>query len=300
MRRIPPLTALRAFEAAARHLSFKAAADELGLTPTAISHQVRLLEEMCERPLFRRWPRPIVLTAAGTKLFPIIRNGFDAFATALSEVKDGTIPQPLRVTTTNAFASRWLVPRLPLWRAAQPYIDLEIIGTDDVIDLHAGNADVAIRYARSPPEHAIFELCRDRYWPVCTPKLLATGKPVLRPADLAHYPLIHVFWPEWQIQPPTWQRWLDMARATNPEALLVDIMAGPLFREELHAIDALIAGQGIGIASDVLVARELAAGDLIKVLDLSLPGFGYYVAHMADHPRRQMIDAFVSWLRSFA
>jgi DNA-binding transcriptional LysR family regulator len=94
--------------------------------------------------------RPIVLTPAGAKLFPIVRNGFDAFSTALSEVKDEPIPQPLRVTTTNTFASRWLVPRLPLWRAAQPYIDLEIIGTDDVIDLHAADADVAIRYARSP------------------------------------------------------------------------------------------------------------------------------------------------------
>lgn len=291
---------MRAFEAAARHLSFKAAADELGLTPTAISHQVRLLEEMCERPLFRRRPRPIVLTPAGAKLFPIIRNGFDAFATALWEAKGESIPQPLRVTTTNAFASRWLVPRLPLWRAAQPYIDLEIIGTDDVIDLHAGDADVAIRYARSSPELAIFELCRDRYWPVCSTKLLATGKPILRPADLAHYPLIHVFWPEWQIQPPTWQRWLDMARATDPDALLVDATAGPLFREELHAIDALIAGQGIGMASDVLVARELAAGELVKVLDLSLPGLGFHVAHMVDHPRRQIIDAFASWLRSVA
>jgi LysR family glycine cleavage system transcriptional activator len=135
---------------------------------------------------------------------------------------------------------------------------------------------------------------------VCSAKLLAAGIPILRPADLAHYPLIHVFWPEWQIQPPTWQRWLDMARATDPDALLVDATVGPLFREELHAIDALIAGQGIGIASDVLVARELAAGELVKVLDLSLPGLGFRVAHRVDHPRRQMIDAFASWLRSVA
>src|SRR6266704_4831997 len=105
MRSLPPLTALRAFEAAARHLSFRAAADELGLTPTAISHQVRLLEEMCGRQLFRRWPRPIALTPAGARLFPVIRAGFDAFATALSEVEDEDDSRPLRVTTTNAFAS---------------------------------------------------------------------------------------------------------------------------------------------------------------------------------------------------
>ncbi|HKM70800.1 MAG TPA: LysR family transcriptional regulator [Stellaceae bacterium] len=122
MRKLPPLTALRAFEAAARHLSFKTAANELGLTPTAISHQVRLLEEICRRPLFRRRPRPIALTTVGVRLFPVIRNGFDAFAAALSEAKEGSSRQPLRVTTTNAFASRWLVPCLPLWRAAQPQI----------------------------------------------------------------------------------------------------------------------------------------------------------------------------------
>jgi LysR family glycine cleavage system transcriptional activator len=189
---------------------------------------------------------------------------------------------------------------LPLWRAAQPRIDLEIIGTDDVIDLHAGGADVAIRYARAPPPLTIFELCRDRYWPVCSAKLLARGRPILSSADLAHYPLIHAVWPEWQIQPPTWQQWLAVARSTDRGAVAVDALAGPSFREELHAIDAVIAGQGIGVVSDVLAARELATGELVKVLDLSLPGFGFYVAHIADHPRRKIIDAFTSWLRSVA
>jgi LysR family glycine cleavage system transcriptional activator len=165
---------------------------------------------------------------------------------------------------------------------------------------HAGNADVAIRYARSPLRLAIFELCRDCYWPVCSAKLLAKGRPILRPADLAHYPLIHASWPDWQIQPPTWQNWLAMSRSADPDAAAVDALAGPTFREELHAIDAVIAGQGIGVVSDVLAARELATGELVKVLDLSLPGFGFYVAHIADHPRRKIIDAFTSWLRSVA
>ena len=131
-------------------------------------------------------------------------------------------------------------------------------------------------------------------------KLLAAGKPILHPADFAHHPLIHVYWPEWQIQPPTWQQWLAVARSTDRGAVAVDALAGPSFREELHAIDAVIAGQGIGVVSDVLAARELATGELVKVLDLSLPGFGFYVAHIADHPRRKIIDAFTSWLRSVA
>src|SRR5438067_1745426 len=117
MRRLPPLTALRAFEAAARHMSFKAAAEELALTPTAISHQIRLLENALAHPLFRRRPRPLALTSAGAALFPVIRTGFDAFADAAAKVRDGNTPPKLRVTTTNAFAARWLLPRLPLWHA---------------------------------------------------------------------------------------------------------------------------------------------------------------------------------------
>ena len=116
MRKLPPLIELRAFEAAARHMSFKQAADELGVTPTAISHQIRLLEQYCGHQLFRRRPRPLVRTEAGARLFPIIRDWLDAFAGAIATVKRDGAKQPLSVTTTNAFASRWLVPRLSRWR----------------------------------------------------------------------------------------------------------------------------------------------------------------------------------------
>src|SRR5829696_662192 len=150
MRALPPLTALRAFEAAARHLSFKAAADELRLTPTAISHQIRLLENTLGRPLFRRRPRPLALTPAGAALFPVLRVGFDDFEQALGTIQEAHPPK-LRVTTTNAFAARWLVPRLPLWRAAYPELVTEVIGTDAVIDMAGGEADVAVRYSFVPP-----------------------------------------------------------------------------------------------------------------------------------------------------
>src|SRR5262245_20412683 len=112
-RRLPPLIELRAFEAAARHMSFRLAASELGVTPTAISHQIRLLERYCGRSLFRRRPRPLVLTEAGSRLFPTIREGLETFAAAIAAVRARDERRPLRVTTTNAFASRWLVPRLP-------------------------------------------------------------------------------------------------------------------------------------------------------------------------------------------
>ena len=155
MKKLPPLIELRAFDAAARHLSFKKAAAELGVTPTAISHQIRLLEQYCGRPLFRRRPRPMSLTEPGARLFPVIRDGLEAFATAIAAVKRDRNKQPLRVTTTNAFASRWLVPRLPRWRKEHPNTPLDVIGTDSIVDLNAGDADVAIRYARSSPTDGI-------------------------------------------------------------------------------------------------------------------------------------------------
>src|SRR5712664_1051474 len=113
MRKLPPLRALHAFEAAARHLSFGAAAKELGVTPTAISHQIRQLEEACGVKLFQRRPRPLLLTSAGACLYPALRNGFDALASAVALLED--LQAPLRVTSTNAFASKWLVPQLPKW-----------------------------------------------------------------------------------------------------------------------------------------------------------------------------------------
>src|SRR6266513_1681281 len=120
MDKLPPLVELRAFDAAARHLSFKKAAREIGVTPTAISHQIRLLERYCGRAVFRRRPRPLSLTDAGARLFPVIREGLESFVTAFAAVKRDRDRQPIRVTTTNAFASRWLVPRLPRWEEGAP------------------------------------------------------------------------------------------------------------------------------------------------------------------------------------
>src|SRR5580704_7855405 len=197
MRRLPPLGSLRAFAAAA-----------LGVTPTAISHQIRLLEDICGQPLFRRRPRPLVLTGAGERLFPVLRNGFDAFAAAIASASPGADQGPLRVTSPNAFASRWLVPRLPNWREKHPTILLEIIGTDAVLDLRASSADVAIRYARRmPPDLAGQEIFRDAFYPVCSPDLLAkVARRIERAADLLHYPLIHFDWMNRDRDAPTWSQ----------------------------------------------------------------------------------------------
>lgn len=299
MRRLPPLGTLRAFEAAARHLSFKAAADELGLTPPAISHQVRLLEAYCETRLFRRRPRPLALTEAGTRLFPILRSGFDSFASALVELGAGMRPTPLRVTTTSAFASRWLVPRLSSWRAAHPDVTLSIIGVDRLLNVDAGEVDFAIRYGRFAPQGGAREIFRDRFYPVCSPSLLAGAPPIGSAADLQGYPLIHYDWFSNEPAAPTWQRWFELAAATDPGLRNAGSIALS-FREELHAIEAVLAGQGIAVCSDVVVADDIASGKLVKAFDLALPGFAFYLVHTPDHPRRDVIATFADWMFSVA
>ncbi len=302
MRKLPPLGSLRAFEAAARCLSFKDAAKELGVTPTAISHQVRLLEEICGQPLFRRRPRPLALTGAGERLLPVVRNGFDSFVSAIASVSRRGTSHRLRVTSPNAFASRWLVPRLPDWRKTHPSILLEIIGTDAVLDLRAGDADVAIRYARRmPTDLAAQEIFRDTFFPVCSPELLAnSSRRIERAADLFDYPLIHFDWMNRDPEAPTWSRWLATARSVDPGIPDRDKAWDLSFREELHAIDAVAAGQGIAICSDVVVGRDLRSGALVKAHDLSLPGYGFYLVSMPNHHQQASIEAFSAWMRAAA
>jgi LysR family glycine cleavage system transcriptional activator len=296
MRKLPPLAELRAFEAAARHLSFKAAAGELAVTPTAISHQIRLLESFCGLPLFRRRPRPLSLTDAGTRLYPVVRDGLDSFAAALAAIREESEPRPLIVTTTNAFASRWLVPRLPQWRAACPTVPLEVVGTDAVLDLRSGDCDLAIRCMDGPPRDlSARELFRGTYMPVCRPDLLPGGKPMKCFSDIGRHTLVHWYWSPSESHPPTWRWWLGLARSVEPSVPKFEEMEHLSFREELHAIDAVIAGQGIGIFSDVVMERELEVGTLVKAVDLTHAGSAYYLVFLPDHPRKSAIEDFTSW-----
>jgi LysR family glycine cleavage system transcriptional activator len=278
-------------------MSFKTAAAELGVTPTAISHQIRLLEQYCGCALFRRRPRPLALTDEGARLYPVIRDGLEAFASAIASVRLNAEAHPLRVTTTNAFASRWLVPRLPRWRKLSPGAPLEVIGTDGVIDLHSGEADVAIRYAREKPADGIAEkLLSDSFFPVCSPKFAGTA--FKSAADLRGKVLVHSYWSRNDVEAPTWQRWLSAAGRKWRNVPDLSDMEHLSFREELHAIEAVLAGQGVGLFSDVLVAAELASGVLVKALDLSLPGYHFFVVRRANHSRNRVIRDFAQWLHS--
>ena len=153
-----------------------------------------------------------------------------------------------------------------------------------MLDLRASDADVAIRYARSMPTDLIAqEIFRDSFFPMCSPKLLAKSS-ILRAAELLQYPLIHFDWMNRDPEAPTWSQWLATARSIDPDLPNINKTWDLSFREELHAIDAVVAGQGIAICSDIVVSRELRAGTLVKAHQLSLPGYGFYLVHMLHHP----------------
>lgn len=295
MRALPPLNQLRAFEACARHLSFAMAAEEIGVTATAISHQIRLLEGHVGRPLFRRRPRPIALTPDGAELFPVVRDALDRLAAGVAEVSARKATAVLRVTTTNAFATRWLAPRLPAWRKANPGSRIHVIGTDAVVPLESGEADIAIRYCRRAPAQSTV-LMRDRFHVVASPRLVGTSKTRLSPSDILALPLIEAGWPSFDTTAPTWSLWMDRANVPareRPEPALV-------FHEEAHAIEAVLSGQGVGICSDALVGADLQSGALSVVSGITLPGLAFHILHRNDGPKSAAIRAFADWLAAMS
>jgi LysR family glycine cleavage system transcriptional activator len=207
------------------------------------------------------------------------------------------VGQRLRITATNAFAARWIMPRMASWRESHPDIGLDIMGTDDVLDLAGDQVDIAIRYALSPPRGFVCsEIGRDRYVLVASPALVGPAPVTLSPADMLRYPLIDGQWSEDAANPPMWFEWVRVARAPGSEVPDLDKHAALSFREDLHGIEAAISGYGIAICSDVLVARELTDGNLVQVSDLSLEGYTFYAVHLQSHTHRNQIKAFGSWI----
>ena len=266
-RDLPPLTALRAFEAAARHLSFKHAAAELSLTPSAISHQVRLLEECLGVQLFVRGTRRVDLTPAGQGLFPPLRDGLDAMARGVQAVRPRPGPRRLVLSTTMAFASRWLLPRLARFAASHPDIALHLHTCDEPVDLAGGDAHLAIRYGPGRyPGLGSTLLLPSRFAPVCSPAL-AVGTL----EDLSRTPLIGFEWLRRDAGTPDWPLWFERAgRRPIPRQLH--------FSDEVHAIQAAIAGQGIALINLALVVDELQSGLLCQPFGPILQGHGFHLA----------------------
>ncbi|MGJ3247352.1 MAG: transcriptional regulator GcvA [Elainellaceae cyanobacterium] len=292
MRQLCSLNALQVFEAVARHLSFQNAADELDVTSTAVSHQIKLLEKELGMPLFRRRPRPLTLTPAGEQLFPAVQESLDTLAGAIARLKQTNNPTDLTVSVLNVFAAKWLVPRLPDFQHQYPDVDVRLQTSHSAVDLQARTVDMAIRYGRG--EYPGLEVCRlmtDEFTPVCSPRLLADGESITKPEDLAHHSLVHFEWLNYGSDAPSWKNWLALAGLNH-----IDPDRGLRFDDESLAIQAAIAGQGIALCSSIHTFDDIKLGFLHKPLDLALPGLTYSAVYLKKHPKEPLILKFVDWL----
>ncbi|MGI9487753.1 MAG: transcriptional regulator GcvA [Geminicoccaceae bacterium] len=285
--RLPSLNAMRAFEAAARHLSFSRAAAELNVTKAAISHQVKALEDDLGLPLFRRLNRALMLTDAGQTLYPSITEALALMTNAVARVKRQDQSGELVLTMLDSFAAIWLVPRLGRFRKANPEIDVRITTSDESIDFSRGDVDLAIRYGAGhwPNVHAE-RLMTEEMFPVCAPSLLEKGPPLEKPADLANHTLL-------QDHPRDyWRMWLMAVGETD-----IDAERGPGYQHSNLVLQAAEQGDGVAIARSVLAADALAAGRLVKLFADTVPAaYAYYLVCPPDHLRRPKVKAFRRWL----
>lgn len=292
MRRLPPLHALRAFEAAARHLHFSKAAEELALTPTAISHHVRQLEALLGVQLFHRYPRPVRLTADGAALYPVLRDALDEIAAKIAELSKSGDAEPLVVSVTLAFASRWLMPRLQRLQN-ETGLRITVEADDRIANLHGDTVDLAIRYCASPSSGGRWQrLFQDHFIPVAAPMLCPAGVEELAVHDIAKLPLIHYRWKNQTLDAPDWQKWFSFAIKARTQ-----IAVAQEFSEEVLAIDAAVAGQGVVLASQVLVSDLLASGQLVQLSPMDLPGPSCWAVHLSSHPRQAEINRLIEWMR---
>ncbi|GLK56540.1 LysR family glycine cleavage system transcriptional activator [Methylopila capsulata] len=288
MRRLPPLGALRAFEAAARRLSFKDAAAELGVTPTAVSHQIRQLEEGLGVALFERAPRRVGLTAVGEALYPALRRAFDDMDEAVAAARRRPTRRVATLTATVAFTAKLLVPKAARFREMHPEWDLRLHASDAAVDLSAGEADAAIRYGLGPrPGLASAPLMIDAFAPVACPRMAPRS-----PAELAMAPLIHFDWgASGATSVPTWRSWGEAAGLRG-----VDWEAGVAFNDEASVIQAAVAGQGVALLSLALVAAELASGLLTQPFGPVLPGWRYDFVCPEGAENRPAVAALRCWI----
>jgi LysR family glycine cleavage system transcriptional activator len=299
VRRFPGLGPLRALDAAARHLSFTKAADELGVTPGAVSVQIRAIEDQLGVRLFWRTSRMVRLTGAGEVMARAAGEALDSVARAVERVAPaGGSRRVLTVSVGMSFAAKWLVPRLDRFRRLHPGVDVRLDVTERLVDFAREEVDVAVRFgAGLYPGLRADRLFEEELFPVCSPRLLAGERPLREPADLRHHTLVHLDWqPEGEAW-PDWPMWLLAAGVGD-----VDPAPGIRFKETALVLQAALEGQGVALGNTSLVAGDLAAGRLVRPFSLSLKGpphFAYYLVS----PRtaaRSLVEAFRTWMLSEA
>jgi len=291
---LPPLSALRAFEAAARHVSFSKAADELNVTPAAVSHQIHALEQDLGVRLFHRLNRSIELTTSAQILLPGLTEAFAGIQSSVRRLRAHNDTGTLTVTASPSFAAKWLVLRLHRFHDLCPQIDVRISATDEVVELTKGDFDVAVRYGTGKyPGLDVELLFTNEVFPACSPQLLTAGPPLRTPDDLPLHNLIHDQAIERDPLVPTWPMWLKAAGVKNIPA------AGGLSFNNMHlSLDAAIAGHGVVLAYSTIAAADLAAGRLVRLFSLALPDqFAYYIVTAPGALERPKVTAFRNWLR---
>lgn len=293
---LPGTRALRTFEAAARHLNFTRAADELGLTPAAVSHQIKEIEDQLDLVLFTRTSRTIRLTDAGTVLLDASVDALDLLNRAVSRARKLTRGTALlKVTLDAQFATKWLMRRVDDFRKQRPGIELRFDITYDVRDFDLDDVDVGIRFGtgRYPGlcSHRLFD---NIIIPVCSPALLASGPPLDEPRDLFNHTLAHIEWSRQGVTWPNWRMWMQAAGVED-----FDDSRTLVFRSSTDATQAALDGNAVALADFAMVASDLSQGRLVRPFDLGIkvsPDFAYFLVYpqvMKDDAR---VIAFREWL----
>lgn len=295
-RMLPGTRALRTFEAAGRHLNFTRAAAEVGLTPAAVSHQIREIEDQLGIVLFTRTSRSIRLTPSGALLLEAVAEALDTLQRGIIRARRmARNPAHLRISTSARFATNWLLPRLPRFRADNPTLELTFDIADEIRDFDLDDIDVAIRFGTGNYERARSDRLFDTVIaPVCSPKLIESGARLEEPRDLLHFTLFHVDWKTDGMVWPNWPMWMAAAGVDD-----FDDTRCVGFPDSSHVVQAVIEGGGVGLADLNMIANDLADGRLVRVLDIGIsvaPEYAYHLVYpesSSDDPR---ILTFREWM----
>ena len=287
-RRLPPLNALKAFEAAARHESFTRAAEELSVTQGAVSHQVKALERDLGLLLFERSHQRLTITAAGLDFVAVVRDAFDRIAFATTRLTQAPASSTLTVSTSPDFAAKWLVHRLGRFAELHPAIDLRLSAAMHRVDFARENIDIAVRHGDGqwPDLHAV-QLCEERLFPVCSPRLIKpSAVRKVPPAQVLKFALLHMD------DRSTWARWLTLAGVKAPKTL-----KGLVMNRASLLIDAAVDGQGVALARSVLAARDLINQRVVAPFALAMPlSNTYWIASPKATAEQTKIKTFRDWL----
>ncbi len=298
MDRLPPLNALRAFEVAARRLSFTQAAEELDVTPGAISQQIRQLEDYAGTPLFKRTGRSVLLTDAARASLPLVHEAFERIAEAARLMRAPARKGRVMVSSAPSFAAKWLAPRLESFHRSHQGIEAWISADMALTDFNTADADFAIRYGRGDYEGLKTEkLLDETVLPVCSPRLLEGPDALRRPEDLRHHTLLHDESPETDPSCPDWASWLRAHGVSG-----VDGRRGPRFNQGILVIEAAAAGRGVALAKQAIAASDLEAGRLVAPFAQgSTPiAFGYWLVWPKGRHLSEDVRAFIKWLKEEA